>query len=95
MVGGWSDFEVGDRDYETFIRLYRRLPEAERYRSGPYQIYEWLPSDHHMIGKGSEVNWKEGLHSVLRSQVETGWCAGPGATPRAWICCLDRYGWSV
>ena len=65
----WADFEVGDRDYETFIRLYRRLPEAQRYRSDPYQVYEWLPSDRHVVGKGSEVNRNEGLHSVLRSKL--------------------------
>lgn len=65
----WADFEVGDRDYETFIRLYRRLPEAQRYRSDQYHVYEWLPSDRHVVGKGSEVNRNEGLHSVLRSKL--------------------------
>ena len=65
----WMDFEVGDRGYETFVRLYRRLPEAERYRSDPYQVYEWLPSERHVVGKGSEVNRNEGLHSMLRSKL--------------------------
>ena len=34
----WMDFEVGGRDRETFMRLYRRLPDA-RYRSDPYEVY--------------------------------------------------------
>ena len=65
----WMDFEVGDRDHETFVRLFRRLPASERYRSDPYQVYEWLPSDRHVAEKGSEVNWNEGLHSKLRSKL--------------------------
>ena len=29
----WADLEVGYRDAETFLRLFRRLPEAAKYRS--------------------------------------------------------------
>ena len=28
-----ADFEVGCRDAETFLRLFRRLPDAAKYRS--------------------------------------------------------------
>ena len=63
------DFEVGDRDHETFVSLFRQLPVSERYRSDPYQVYEWLPSERHVVGKGNEVNWNEGLHSKLRSKL--------------------------
>ena len=63
------DFEVGGRDRETFVRLYRRLPDAERYRSDRYEVYGWLPSDRHVVGKGSEVNRNEGVHSVLRGKL--------------------------
>lgn len=65
----WSDFEVGDRGYETFVKLYRRLPAAEKYRSDPYQVYKWLPAGRHVVGKGSEVNRNEGLHSKLRCKL--------------------------
>ena len=46
----WVDFQVGDRSERTFLRLYRRLPEAERYRSDHYQVYEWLPRNRHVSG---------------------------------------------
>ena len=62
----WVDFEVGDRSAETFLRLYARLPEAEKYRSDAYQVYDWLPANRHVVGKGGEVNWNEGLHSRWR-----------------------------
>ncbi len=32
-------------------------------------MYEWLPRDRHVIGKGGAVNWNEGLHSKLRSKL--------------------------
>lgn len=70
MDGGrWVDFEVGDRSEETFLRLYERLPDAKSYRSDDYNVYKWLPRDRHKIGKGSEVNRNEGLHSVLRGKL--------------------------
>ena len=67
--GVWYDYEVGDRSEETFLRLYERLPEAEVYRSDEYKVYGWLPVNRHRVGKGSEVNRNEGLHSVLRSKL--------------------------
>ena len=60
---------MGDRNTETFMRLYRRLPDADRYRSDEYEVYRWLPSARHVAGKGSEVNRNEGLHSVLRGKL--------------------------
>ena len=65
----WRDYEVGRRDEQTFLRLYERLPDAKKYRSDDYNVYKWLPSDRHMVGKGSEVNRNEGLHSVLRGKL--------------------------
>ena len=65
----WVDFEVGDRSEDTFLRLYERLPEAERYCSDAYKVYEWLPRNLHKVGKGGEVNRNEGLHSVLRCKL--------------------------
>lgn len=65
----WVDFEVGDRSEATFLRLYERLPGAERYRTDAYQVYGWLPADRHEVGKGSEVNRNEGLHSRLRDRL--------------------------
>ena len=66
----WVDFEAGDRSEATFLRLYERLPEAELYRSGHYAVYEWLPRDRHVAGKGGAVNWNEGLHSRLRDKLK-------------------------
>ena len=56
----WADFEMGDRRGETFLRLYGRLPEAELYRSGPYRVYEWLPRNRHVAGKGGAVTGTRG-----------------------------------
>ncbi len=72
------DFQVGDRSERPpypvrgrlFLKLYRRLPEAECYRSDYYQVYEWLPQDRHVAGKGGEVNWNEELHSRFRDRLK-------------------------
>ena len=66
----WVDFEVGDRSAATFLRLYDRLPEAERYRSDHYQVYDWLPRNRHVAGKGGAVNWNEGTHSRLQDKLK-------------------------
>ena len=34
-----------------------------------YPVYQWLPQDRHVVGKGAAVNWDEGLHSVWRSKL--------------------------
>ena len=65
----WMDYEVGDRSEKTFLRLYERLPDAKKYRSDEYNVYGWLPRNLHKVGKGSEVNRNEGLHSVLRGKL--------------------------
>ena len=65
----WTDCEVGDRTEETFLKLYSRLPEAERHVSDGYRVYEWLPSDRHVVGKGLEANRNEGKNSVLRDKL--------------------------
>ena len=60
---------LSSNDEATFLKLYERLSEAERYRSEAYRVYGWLPRNIHTIGKGGEVNRNEGLHSVLRSKL--------------------------
>ena len=65
----WIDFEVGGRERQTFVMLYRRLPESETYRSDAYEAYRCLDPGSHIVGKGSEVNRNEGLHSVLRGKL--------------------------
>ncbi len=67
--GRWVDFEVGDRSETTFLDLFDRLPEAQRYVSDAYRVYEWLPRNRHVAGKGLEDNRIEGLHSVLRDKL--------------------------
>ena len=64
------DFEVGDRSAAPFLRLYERLPEAGLYRSDAYGVRQgWFPPRRHVVGKGSAVNWNEGLHSVWRGKL--------------------------
>ena len=65
----WRMYEVGGRDESAFSRLLDRLPGADRYETDAYEVYEWLPRDRHVIGKGGAVNWNEGLHSKLRSKL--------------------------
>ena len=65
----WVDFEVGDRSEATFLKLYTRLPEAQRYVSDGYRVYEWLPHNRHMVRKGLEANRNEGLHAVSRDKL--------------------------
>ena len=65
----WRDFEVGQRDAATFLRLYARLPAAARYSTDKYGVYNWLPANRHEARKGREVNRNEGLHSVLRGKL--------------------------
>ena len=65
----WQAYEVGGRDVSAFSRLLERLPSADRYETDAYPVYEWLPRDRYVIGKGGAVNWNEGLHSKLRSKL--------------------------
>ncbi len=65
----WRMYEVGDRDLSAFSRLLDRLPGADKYETDAYGVYEWLPRDRHVIGKGGAVNWNDGLHSKLRSKL--------------------------
>ena len=47
---GSVDFEVADRSEETFLRLYERLPEAERHYSNNYGVYgSWLPAERRIV----------------------------------------------
>ena len=62
-------YEVGGRDESAFSRLLEQLPDADGYETDAYQVYEWLPPDRRVIGKGGAVNWNEGLHSKLRSKL--------------------------
>ena len=65
----WTDIEVGDRSEETFLKLYNRLPEAARHVSNGYVVYDLLPANRHVIGKGLEANRNEGRHSALRDKL--------------------------
>ena len=67
--GTWTDTEVGDRSEETFLKLYNRLPEAARHVSNGYVVYDLLPANRHVIGKGLEANRNEGRHSALRDKL--------------------------
>ena len=43
--------------WETGARihwLYNRLPDAARHVSDGYRVYEWLPANRHVVGKGRE-----------------------------------------
>ena len=80
------DFEVGDRSGETFLRLYERLPEAERYYSDDYGVYgSWLPAERHIVGKGKLANRNEGLHSEYRGRLKRLARATTGYTKQVWV----------
>ena len=66
----WGDLELGDRSEATFLRLLARLPETGQYRSDPYGMYEGLPRNRHVSGKGGAVNWNEGLPSRGRDPLK-------------------------
>ncbi len=66
----WRMYEVGGRDVSAFSRLLDRLPGADKYEADAYPVYEWLPRDMHVVGKGGAVNWNEGLHKE-RGYAET------------------------
>ena len=62
---------MGDRSGKTFLRLYERLPEAERYCGDDYGVYgSWLPAEQRIVGKGKLANRNEGLHSKYLGQLE-------------------------
>lgn len=66
----WTDFEVGNRGRHTLARLYRRLPDAELYRSDWLKVYgSVLSAARHVVGIGGAVNRNEGLHSFLRGKL--------------------------
>lgn len=65
----WGCFAVGNRSEAAFLRLLEQLPAAERYRSDHYRVYDFLPRNRHVAGKGSEVNRNEGVHSQLRDRL--------------------------
>ena len=61
----WRDFEVGPRDEATFLRLYARLPEAVKYSTDQYGVYNGLPTNRREARQGRETHRQEGLHSAL------------------------------
>ena len=79
----WRMYQVGGRDESAFSRLLDRLPSADRYATDAYPVYEWLPRDRHIAGKGGVVNWNEGLHSKLRSKLNR-LVRSTKEYPRAW-----------
>ena len=61
----WRDFEVGPRDEATLLRLYARLPEAAKYSTDQYGVYNGLPTNRREAPQGREAHRQEGLHSAL------------------------------
>ena len=66
----WRMYKVGDMDVSAFSRLLDKLPGADRDETDAYPVYEWLPRDRHVMGKGRAVNRMKGLRSKLRSKIE-------------------------
>ena len=50
--------------------LYERLPDAERYESDGYRVYEWLPHNKHVAGKGRRSEPERGIAFDAARQVE-------------------------
>ena len=86
----WRMYEVGGRDESAFSRLLDRLPGADRYETDAYRVYEWLPRDWHVIGKGGAVNWNESLHSKLRSKRTKGYTKSVGMLKRLLEIALEE-----
>ena len=49
MVDGKFLFKVGLRSEETFLEFYDELPEAERYYTDNFKLYDWLPFHRYII----------------------------------------------
>ena len=64
-VSGWGQGRVG------VLALVGSVARRCRYETDAYPVYEWLPRDRHIVGKGGAVNRNEGLHSKLRSKLNT------------------------
>ena len=41
-------FEVGDQSEEMFLVRYERLPMTQQYNTDDYDVYRWLPRNHHV-----------------------------------------------
>ena len=65
----WIDIEAVGRDEASVMRLLDRLPDAERYETDACGMHGMLPRNKHVVGKGGAVNWREGLHSMLRGRL--------------------------
>ena len=44
------------------------MPESEEYETDAYKVYEWIPTDRHVVRKYGAVNRNEGIHSLLRDK---------------------------
>lgn len=42
------------------------MSDAERCEIDGYRVYEWLPRNKHLVGKGGAVNWDDRQRSMLR-----------------------------
>ena len=61
--------EVSSRDEAIFMRLLKRLPDAERYETDAYGVYGALPVNKHAVGKYGEANWHDGQRTMLRGKL--------------------------
>lgn len=57
------------RRADAQLRLLESRPDAERYETDGYSVYEWLPRNKYVAGKYGAVNWNDGLHSMLRGKL--------------------------
>ena len=80
------DFEAGDRSGGTFLRLYERLPEAERRYSDDYAVYgSWLLAERRIVGKRKLANRNEGLPSECRGWLKRLARATTGYAKQVWV----------
>ena len=50
---------AGDRSLGTFLKDIGEIPQAEGYETDAYKVYEWLPTDRHIVKKYGRVNRNE------------------------------------
>ena len=64
-------FDADGMDDLPLLRLLEWLPKSVmRGSADAYLVYEWLPSDRHMIGKRGAVNQNKALRPKSARQLE-------------------------
>lgn len=64
---GNINFWIGNRDEQSFLEFYEKIPLSKEYETDGYRVYEVL--ENRKVKKYGATNWNEGLHSFLRQKL--------------------------